>query len=217
LSLLNALPFVYREAAMDRRAFLSTVGGLSGALAGCLGDRDVAAPVPTTSPPSTSSPASIPSEYRRTVSVAEIEATGIDLGVDVLASAVTAVRTATVRLTWTNPGAEPAEVHVSRGSLSELLLSDPTAETGSELVLVPTDEAGEAQSGSCWRLSSVGRDGDVDRTRLSLGESLQNDYEVWTRPDSEGCVPVGTYRFEASNEDDPLSWGATLEVTNPEG
>lgn len=137
--------------------------------------------------------------------------------VDVLASAVTEVRTATVRLTWTNPGTEPTDVYISRGSSSELLLSDPTAGTSSELVLVPTDEEREAQSGACWRLSSAGRDGDVDRTTLSSGESLQNDYEVWTRPDSEGCVPVGTYRFEGSHEGDALSWRVTFEVRNPEG
>lgn len=199
---------------MDRRAFLGTVGGLGGALAGCLGGRG-AASTPTTSPAPTTAPT--PSEYRRTVSVVESEATGIDLGVDVLASAVTEVRTATVRLTWTNSGAEPTDVCISRGSSSELLLSYSTAGARSELVLVPTDEEREAQGRSCWRLSSVGRDGDVDRTTLSPGESLQNDYEVWTRPDSEDCVPVGAYRFEASNEDDPLWWGVTLEVTNPEG
>lgn len=55
---------------------------------------------------------------------------------------------------------------------------------------------------------------DEDRTTLASGVSLQNEYDLWTQPDVEDCLPTGTYHFGHFDEDGSPSWRVMLNVKN---
>lgn len=184
---------------MNRRAYLAGLGpGLAG-VSGCLA-----------SPGGTGGPL-------RRVTVVGTDTTGIAVEAETLEQSVTRAHTAEVRLTWSNPGTAETSLSIGRESAEPLVSKtrDDGEWRATGLVLVPASYDPQKESADCWKPADYfGGGGDAESIALQPGDSLTHDYQLWTVPDRDGCLPPGEYDFGHFGGGTP-AWRVTLGVETP--
>lgn len=206
------LPAVRRSMDLPRRSLLRVGGGASiGLLAGCTGSTGAPAdPTIVTdggSPDGSSgeSPDGSPDDptdegtgdgagpAASVVAVDDPPALPVRPAVEVIEAAATLSCPPTVRATVTNRSDGTVTVGEGR-AIVFAYVSDAT----DELVLLPADtNRGYPVEAGCWRLAEPIFVTEEYRTViLDPGGSVSRRVGVYGKPDGDGCLPVGEFRFE---------------------
>lgn len=189
---------------MDRRNYLSWVAAGVLVAAGCLGRASGGDAAPL-----------------RNITAVATTAKGVDFDVEITQRTATTVTPATVQLEWANSGKTDIEVGVDRDNYDPIFSYNRSdgESTPTGLVLIPVQRDLEKVTERCWKPvsdESTGALGRAPVTILEPGEQFHNEYEVWTSPNREGCLPPGTHKFGPAAHDtsrlEPPFWGLTLEV-----
>lgn len=120
-----------------------------------------------------------------------------------------------------NVGVIPMEVKFGPA----LLFTDNAAdylEWSETMVIEPGSKVGfsdnpEQTADGCWRFPDdgiIGIQSILESRLVTPGESISEEYEVYTRGEETPCLPEGTYRFQdqgyVGSRDNPFVW--TLEL-----
>jgi hypothetical protein len=232
-----------------RRRDLLRAAALAGttAVAGCTNALDTeprggggSSPTDTTPGSPTESPAGTGrEELQRTVSLASVDSVPtefeVEMDVELLRSSVTGAETARLRITTTNTGS-PRSISVAEDMCSLLNRSKGGSDSPAGLWLQPPDSTKHIdREGDRWEAD---RSPDEHRAyaaygctnkEYAAGESVRNEYVLWSDFQAEGYMDPGTYRWEeAVSVSDPdgatptgtadgntFSWGFSLSVREP--
>lgn len=207
---------------MKRRSLLAVLGTASAAgLAGCA-----------------SVLASQPETRRRVVSIDSVDEIAdeheVNIDVDLLNGEITDERTARLRVTTTNEGAQRA-ISAGEEKCAILNRTDERSDPEGLWLYQSTDEEWLERDGKKWT-----HDGDDDGSlayalygcgapTYESGESVSTEYVLWDDYTVDGYLPTGTYRWEVPirtwdgpsgfGENEPsgrFTWGFWLTVDVPE-
>lgn len=192
---------------MKRRVFLSCAG--TGLLSGCLGEKATRILESNDSEAMTR----ITVETERTIA----KERGISVDIEITEASVTETHPASVRIQMTN--VDDTARTVQTGSIVPFSGFEPVEGRGL-LLLTATDDNRDRLS-DCWQLDRPadsdlgGRPVSNDAT-LDPGESVANEYEVWSHYANDECYPPGVYQFQTRYVSDswntPVEWGFKLRV-----
>ena len=201
-------------------------------------DTDTESPTETESPTAEETGTPTPGEgLQRTVSVASVDSVPsvyeVEMDVELLRSRITDARSAHLRITTTNTGSRRS-ISVAPDDCSLLNRSKGGSDQPSGLWLHDPDTARHIdRDGNRWEAD---RDPDEGRAYAAYGclkkeyaegESVSNEYVLWSDYRVEGYLEPGTYRWEeevsVSEGDTPTGtagentfmWGFSLSVSEP--
>ena len=149
----------------------------------------------------------------------EIEA---NLIADVVESAVTSDRTATVHITFTNKGEKR---DFTFGDLPPFTVTRSTEDNPGTLLLGPKRDY-EKSGRECWKPQSSnagGYNANAKFVTLEQNESIKREARLWGDPgnaDQNICLPTGEFQFEREYKfgflDEPsFRWGFTIALSAP--
>lgn len=176
-------------------------------------------------------------DRQRTVSLASVDsvpaAHEVEMDATLLRSTVSDARTARLRITTTNTGS-PRSISVARDDCGLLNRSKGGSDRPGGLWLHDPEEADRIdRDGDRWEAD---RDADEPRVyadygcpkrEYAAGESLSNEYVLWSDYRVEGYMEPGTYRWEeevsvsegetptGTAAENTFTWGFSLSVRAP--
>ena len=131
--------------------------------------------------------------------------------VEVVRGAATNEHPPQLRTTLTNTSEETVTVGDGRAIHFEYV----TADSG-RLTLLPPGGDYPAEDG-CWRLSEgIITTAEYRTVKIAAGESHSRPVDLYATTDTEGCLPVGEYRFETTisltgdDAESSVSWGFSI-------